>query len=186
MRPLGEPVCVIRAEFLRSIGTHTGNAEYKQLHRSMLALCFGMLEITAYRRVLGEPRVKYQTEAIHLIDGFIFDSNRQTYTLRINQRWASLYVNNEFALVDWEKRSAITKNAKMAKALQRLIATSRESRQRYRVDWLYQKLAYNSPDRKFVQSLKNALSELMRTQIIIYGEVKRNRNGDLYALWITA
>lgn len=44
-KPLGEPVVIFRAVFLRAIGRQTGKYEYDWLDRAMKALSFAMLVI---------------------------------------------------------------------------------------------------------------------------------------------
>jgi hypothetical protein len=94
-----------------------------------------------------------------------------------------MYGNREFALIDWGKRLQFGQHQNMAKALQRLVATSDEAVQRYTLDWLKSKLEYSSPMRKFRESLEAALRELERLEIIAGGRIEANTKGKPQAVW---
>ncbi|UEP40680.1 plasmid replication initiator TrfA [Burkholderia sp. B21-005] len=182
--PLGEPVAIRRAAFLRSIGRHVGNYEYKWLHRAMEALTFAMLVIEVTKD--GAPKLEIgKSRALHLIDGFDFDVESETYMLRVDPRWQAMFANREFALIDWDKRLRIDPRQDMAKALQRLAATSDETIQRYALDWLKRKLEYTGRPRDFVDALKRAMRELERHDvgIIAGGRIETSTKGKLQAVW---
>lgn len=182
-QPLGKPVTINRAAFLRAIGRQTGNYEYKWLHRAMEALSFAMLVLEVSNK---DGRLKLdigKIRALHMIDGFDYDDETQTYTLRIDPRWISIYSNREFARIDWDKRLQFGQHQNMAKALQRLVATSDESVQRYSLEWLKLKLAYKSPMRKFHEALASAMRELERLEIITSGRIEASSKGKPQAVW---
>lgn len=184
LKPLGEPVVIERAEFLRSIGRQTGNYEYKWLNRSMQALTFAMLVIEIYKD--GKPKLSVgvgQNRALHMIEGFDFDDETQAYTLRIDPRWRVMFGNREFALIDWEKRLRFGPQQDMAKALQRLAATSDESIQRFALDWLKCKLGYTGRMRDFTDALDRAMRELERLEIIAAGRTETSTKGKPQAVW---
>lgn len=118
-----------------------------------------------------------------MIDGFDYDDNTQTYFLRIDPRWSDMYGNREFALIDWEKRKRFGLHQEMAKALQRLVATSDECTQRYSLEWLKPKLEYGGRMRDFVIALKRAMSELERLEIVIQARIENSTKGRLQAVW---
>ncbi|WP_124982508.1 plasmid replication initiator TrfA [Ralstonia solanacearum] len=121
--PLGEPVVIKRAKFLRDIGRQTGNYEYKWLNRTMQTLTFAMLVIEV-RAKDGKPKLSVgKNRALHMIEGFDYDDEAEAYTLRIDPRWRVMFGNREFALIDWEKRKRFGARQDMAKALQRLSFT---------------------------------------------------------------
>ena len=123
-RPLGEPVVIKRAEFLRSIGRQTGNYEYKWLNRTMQTLTFAMLVIEVRTRD-GKPKLSIgKTRTLHLIAGFDYDEASEEYTLTIDPRWHAMYGNREFALIDWEKRREFGRNQDMAKTLQDFVKST--------------------------------------------------------------
>ena len=182
-QPLGTAVVITRGAFLKSIGRTTGKNDYEWLHRSMESLAFAMLVIEV-KKPDGKPKLAIgKTRALHLIDGFDYDDEAEAYTLRIDPRWHGLYGNREFALIDWDKRLQIGRGQDMAKALQRLVATSGEMVQRYALDWLKSKLEYGSPLRKFRESLEAAMHELERLEIIAAGRIETNSKGKLQAVW---
>ncbi len=182
-RPLGEPVVIKRAEFLRSIGRQTGNYEYKWLNRTMQTLTFAMLVIEV-RTKDGKPKLSVgKNRALHMIEGFDFDDEAEAYTLRVDPRWRVMFGNREFALIDWEKRKRFGARQDMAKALQRLAATSDESIQRYALDWLKEKLEYTGRMRDFVDALGRAMRELERLEIIAGGRIEVSTKGRTQAVW---
>jgi hypothetical protein len=181
--PLGDPVVIKRAEFLRSIGRQTGNYEYKWLNRTMQTLAFAMLVIEV-RSKDGRPKLSVgKSRALHMIEGFDFDDEAEAYTLRVDPRWRFMFGNREFALVDWEKRLRIGPRQEMAKALQRLIATSDETIQRYAMDWLKSKLEYTGRLRDFADALGRAMRELERLEIIAGGRTEISTKGRFQAVW---
>lgn len=176
-KPLGEPVTINRAKFLRDIGRQTGNYEYKWLHRTMQALSFAMLVIEVTRKD-GKPKLAIgRTRALHLIAGFDYDDQTETYTLTVDPRWHAMYGNREFALIDWEKRLEFGRGQDMAKTLQRLLAASSNPVQRYALDWLKAKMEYASPMRKFRESLTTACKELERLTIITSHRIEDSTKG---------
>ena len=181
--PLGVPVVINRADFLRCIGRHTGKFEYDWLHRTMLALSFAMLVIEVTSRD-GQPKLAIgKTRAMHMIEGFDYDDNAEAYTLRIDPRWRDMYSNREFALIDWEKRLLFGPHQDMAKAIQRLVATSSDQDQRYNLEWLKNKLEYGGRMRDFKCSLEKAMLELCRLEIISDGRIETSTKGNEQAFW---
>lgn len=180
-RPLGEPVVIKRAEFLRAIGRQTGNYEYKWLNHTMQTLAFAMLVIEV-RSKDGKSKLSVgNNRALHMIEGFDFDD--EEYTLRVDPRWRVMFGNREFALIDWEKRKRFGARQDMAKALQRLAATSDERTQRHALDWLKQKLEYTGRMRDFVDALARAMRELERLEIIAGGRIEISTKGRPQAVW---
>ena len=181
--PLGVPVIINRNAFLKAIGRSSGGENYKWLHRTMEALSFAMLVMEVHNKDGNTKLAIGRTRALHMIEGFDYDDKAETYTLRVDPRWCSMYGNHEYALIDWEKRMQFGSNQNMAKALQRLIATSSETVQRFALDWLKSKLEYGSPLRKFKESLEAAMRELERLEIIAGGRVEDNSKGQPQAVW---
>jgi hypothetical protein len=180
--PLGEQVVINRSAFLKAIGRTTQGENYKWLHRTMEDLAFAMLVIEITKD--GRPKLAIgKTRALHMIEGF--DYADEIYTLRIDPRWRDMYRNREFALIDWNKRLRFGRHQNMAKALQRLIATSSDPVQRYALDWLKAKLEYHSPDRKFREALAAACRELERLEIATAWRIEKSTKGkQQLVLWI--
>lgn len=181
-QPLGETFVIRRAAFLRSIGRTDTGPNYKWLHRAMEDLSFAMLVI----EIKKDGKTKFaigKTRAIHMIDGFDYDEKTEAYTLRIDPRWRGMYGNREYALIDWDKRMQFGQHQNMAKALQRLVATSSDLVQRYSLDWLKAKMEYSSPMRKFKESLSAAMCELERLEIIANGHIETSTKGNEQAVW---
>ena len=175
-QPLGEPVIINRAEFLRSIGKNTSGENYKWLHRAMEDLAFAMLVIEVTKD--GKRKLSMgSTRALHMIAGFDYDEETEAYTLRIDPRWRTLHGNREFALIDWDKRLQIGQGQNMAKAMQRLLATSSDRVQHYALDWLKDKLEYTGRMRDFIGALGAAMQELVRLEIATSWKVGKSTKG---------
>jgi len=184
-QPLGTPVVINRAAFLREIGRQTGNYEYKWLHRTMKALSFAMLVIEV-TKADGKPKLSIgKTRTLHLIAGFDYDEASEEYTLTIDPRWHAMYGNREYSLIDWDKRMQIGRNQDMAKTLQRLVATSSNPVQRYALDWLKGKMEYGGRMRDFRDALARACAELERLEIITAHKIEDSTKGKpQLALWL--
>lgn len=185
--PLGQPVRYKRAPLLRAMARSTGKNDYAWLHRRMKALTVATLVIEA-KRTDGSTKYKIgDTKAFHILADFEYSESTETYTYTLDPRWRSLFDNREFALIDWNKRLQIGRGQNMAKALQRLLATSAESVQRYALDWLKAKMQYASPMRKFRESLTAALLELQRLEIIATGQIQISTKGkEQLTVWLPA
>ena len=183
--PLGAPVAINRAAFLRAMGRSTGKQQYDWLHRRMKALTAATLFIEAKK---PDGSMKYRignTEAFHILQSFRYDEDAETYTFTLDPRWRTLFGNREFALVDWEKRLQIGQD--MAKALQRLAATSADPVQRYALGWLKDKMQYAGRMRDFKDSLNAAISELVRLEIIAKGRIEESAKGsEQLTVWLPA
>jgi TrfA protein. len=184
-QPLGTPVVINRAEFLRAIGRAESGQNYQWLHRTMQDLAFAMLVIEV-KRADGKPKLSIgKTRALHLIAGFDYDEATEEYSLTIDPRWHAMYGNREFALIDWEKRQQIGRNQDMAKSLQRLIATSADPVQRYALDWLKAKMDYSGRMRDFRDAITRACAELERLEIITRHKIEDSTKGKpQLALWL--
>ena len=185
--PLGQPVLINRAAFLRAMGRSTGKHDYEWLHRRMKAMTAATLFIEAKK---PDGSIKYRighTQAFHIVQSFNYDEDAQTYTFTLDPCWMTLFGNREFALIDWDKRLRIGRGQDVAKALQRLLDTSADPVQRYALDWLKAKMQYASPMRKFRETLKAALRELERLEIISTGRIERSTKGkEQLTVWFPA
>lgn len=181
--PLGQAMTMNRAAFLRAIGHGTSGRDYEWLHRTMFAFTAATIVIEV-RKPDGAQKYRVgHTRAFHMLSDFEYDANAETYTFTIDPRWKTLFGGREYALIDWRKRMEIGQGQDMAKALQRLVATSSDRVQRYALDWLKDKLQYTSPMRKFRDSLTAAMRELERVRVIAGGRVERSTKGREQAAW---
>lgn len=183
--PLGLPVSINRAALLRAMGRSTGKHDYDWLHRRIKALTVATLFIESRK---SDGSIKYRIghiEAFHIIQSFRYDEAVETYTLALDPRWASLFSNREFALIDWGKRLQIGRGQDMAKALQRLVATSSDKVQRYSLDWLKNKMQYEGRVRDFRGALERGVRELERLEIISTSKVERSTKGkEQLVMWL--
>ena len=182
-QPLGTPVVINRTEFLREIGRTKGGENYKWLHRTMQDLAFAMLVIEV-TKADGKPKLSIgKTRALHLIAGFDYDEDSEEYTLTIDPRWHAMYGNREFALVDWEKRLEFGRNQDMAKSLQRLVATTADTVQRFSLEYLKGRAQSAGRMRDFRDALEKAMRELERLGIIAGGRIEKSTKGKEQAVW---
>lgn len=177
--PLGEPVTINRAAFLRAIGRDTGKWQYEWLLRTMKTLTVSAIMIEVRKN--GKARLK--VENLNLLDSFSLDETTEEYTLKINPKWIALYENSEFALIDWNKRFQIENRIDLAKRLQRLVATSSDKVQRYSLEYLKEVCCYDSPMRKFKEALEEAMIELERLNIIQNAKIELSTQGKEQACW---
>lgn len=181
-QPLGEPMTINRAELLRSIGRDTGNSQYKWLKNSMESLTLAMLVIEVYTK--GESKLVIgNKKAFHFIDSFDYDEEVGSYILRIDPRWIRMYENREYALIDWEKRMQIKRAQDMAKSIQRLVATSKDTTQRYQLKWLKERFVYKGRIDAFKIALIRAMTELERVGVISNSRIELSTKGNLQATW---
>lgn len=183
--PLGVPVPLNRARLLRAMGRSTGRHDYEWLHRRMKALTVATLFVESRRR---DGSVKFRVghlEAFHIVQSFRYDDASETYFFILDSRWAQLFSNREFALIDWAKRLKIRRGQDMAKAFQRLVATSSDPLQRYALDWLKDKMQYDGRLRDFREALDRAMSELQRLELVASWKIERSTKGnEQLVMWI--
>ena len=174
--PLGVPVTFHRRSFLQSIGRASSGPNYEWLHRTMKAFAKATLIIEA-RTPEGAKRYHVgDTKPFRILD-FEYTAATEEYSYTLDPRWKMLFGNREYALVDWGKRLQIGRNLDMAKTLQRLIATSKDSTQRYNLEWLKDKMQYTSPMRKFKESIRTSIDELQRLDVIAAGYIEVSTKG---------
>ena len=184
-QPLGTPVPLNRAELLRKIRRSTGKQQYEWLHRRMRALTAGTLYIEA-KKPDGAPRYKIgRSTAFHILSGFNYDEDAETYSYTLDPRWVLMFGNREYSLIDWDKRMQIGRGQDMAKTLQRLVATSNDNPQRYALDWLKDKMEYAGRLRDFRDALARAVQELERLEIVAKGRIETSTKGkEQLTLWL--
>jgi len=186
-QPLGTPVPLERARLLRKIGRSTGKNDYDWLHRRIKALTEATLFLEAKKPDISTRYIIGKTVSFRIVSSFVYDDKTESYTYTLDPRWVQMFANREYALIDWDKRLQIGRGQDMAKALQRLFATSSDPVQRYALDWLKDKLEYSSPMRKFRESLIAACAELERLEIIARARIEQSSRGkEQLAVWLPA
>lgn len=184
--PLGEPIRVNRAQLLRAIGRNVGKAQYEWLRRTAQALSWAMISIVAPGKYeIDERKAKGSQPAerlLHMIEGYDYDPELEEYVLRVDPRWRLLYGNNEFALVDWDKRLQIGQGQDLAKSLQRLIVTSEDTEQRYTLTYLKKRAQYEGRMRDFKDALTSAMQELERLGILAGSRIEASSKGQEVAV----
>lgn len=185
--PLGAPVPLNRAELLRKIKRSTGKHDYEWLHRRIKALTEATLFLEA-KKPDGSTRYSIgKTVSFRIIAAFSYDDDAEAYSYSLDPRWVQAFGNREYSLIDWDKRMQIGRGQDMAKTLQRLLATSADSVQRYALDWLKGKMEYSGRMRDFRDALARAVRELERLEIIAKGCVEDSTKGQLQlVMWLSA
>ena len=180
---LGQSVVINRATFLRAIGRTTSGRDYAWLRLTMVAFKAATIVIETRKPDGGQKYLVGDLKAFHMLADFDYDADSKAYTFTIDPRWKKIFGGREYALIDWESRLEIAQGQDMAKALQRLVATSSDPVQRYSLDWLKDKLQYTSPIRKFRKSVTAAMRELERVGVIAGGRIERSTRGREQAAW---
>ncbi|MFZ6772875.1 hypothetical protein ACO0LB_09160 [Undibacterium sp. SXout7W] len=185
--PLGEIFEIKGAQFLSAIGRANGGNDYDWLKKTLLSLHHASLVIEVWQgsKSPSEPRQlklkigksefgEGDLEAIRLIEKFRYVGATKSFQLSIDTRWHLMYENKEFALIDSQKRMQLKTN--IAKALQRLIATSNSVEQRYALEseengvkGIKEIFQYTGRLRDFSNALKLAISDLKNAKIISDG-----------------
>lgn len=175
--PLGTSVKMNRCAFLRAIGRGTSGREYEWLRSTMIAFTSATI-VVEVRKSDGVTKYKVgHTRAFHMLADFDYDADTGTYNFTVDPRWAVLFGGREYALIDWNRRLQIEAGCDMAKAIQRLVATSSNKVQSYSLGWLKGKLQYKSPLRKFRAALLASIKELERVGVVGQGRIRRTAKG---------
>ncbi len=177
-QPLGTPVPLNRKELLRKIKPGgIGSTQYEWLHKSMKRLREGTLFLEA-KKPNGATRYTIgKMESFSVLKDLNYDDESEIYTYTLDPRWVVMFGNREYSLIDWDKRMQIGRGQDMAKTLQRLVATSSDTVQRYTLDWLKDKMEYAGRLRDFRDALTRAVQELERLEIITTGRIEPSTKG---------
>ena len=181
---LGTPVPLNRKELLRKIKPGViGSTQYTWLYRSMKRLREGTLFLEA-RKPDGSTRYTVgKMESFNVLKDLDYEGEMYTYIL--DPRWVVLFGNQEYSLIDWDKRMQIARGLDMAKTLQRLLATSADPVQRFGLEMLKDKMQYSGRMRDFRDALSRAVAELERLEIIAKGSIEDSTKGKpQLVLWL--
>lgn len=152
--PLGQPVKVNRANFLREIGRpERGSSAYNWLNESMARITGGTVIIESKR---------YKAN-LHLIDAWTLDEEIGEYTLRINPEMLKLFSNREFGYINWQRRLQIKSNVDLTKWMQDYIVSNERGEQRTSLELLRQwcGMEHRRIDH-FQSAMESTLQELQR------------------------
>lgn len=185
-QPLGTPVPLNRKELLRKIKPGgIGSTQYEWLHRSMKRLREGTLFLEA-KKPDGSTRYSIgKMETFNILKDLSYNDESETYNYMLDPRWVIMFGNREYSLMDWDKRMQIGRGLDIAKTLQRLIATSADSVQRYALDGLKTQMEYTGRMRDFRGSISRAVRELERLEIVAKGSIEDSTKGtQQLVLWL--
>src|SRR3546814_10920707 len=107
------------------MGRNTSGASYEWLHQGMKDLARFIISIEAKCK---DGSIKYSygnhpsARVLAMIGGFDYSEASGVYTLYVDPRWAQIFSNREYALVEWEKR--IRMRHDISKSLPHIIGTS--------------------------------------------------------------
>lgn len=182
---LGEFVPLNRCAVLRTLCRDAGKEQYEWLHRRLKAMYEATLFIEAKKRD-GSTRYKIgQLVSFRILKELVYDPQTDNYGYVLDPRWVQMFSNREFSRLDWDKKMQIRRNQDMAKTLQRLVATSSDSVQRYTLDYLKPKMCYGGRLRDFREALLRATKELQRLQILINAQLEINtRMEEQLVVWL--
>lgn len=182
---VGEMVTLNRSAFMKLLGWGNSGREYKRFHRYMLELTGAMLVIES-KKTNGASKYHIgATKTFRILDNFECDEGGENYRFRLDPRWVVMFGNREYALLDWAKRVQIGAGQDLAKALQRLLATSADPVQRYGLEGLKAKMQYGGRMRDFRDSLVRACGELERLEIITASKIETSTKGKpQLAVWL--
>lgn len=183
--PIGTPVPLHRAELLRNLKRSNGKTQYEWLHRRIKALTEATMFLEA-KKPDGSTRYSIgRTVSFRILASFTYNDEDETYSYSLDPRWVQMFGNQEYSLIDWNKRMQIGRGQDMAKTLQRLVATSADLVQRYAVDWLKDKMEYAGRVRDFRESLTRAVRELERLEIVTKGSIEDStKSKPQLVLWL--
>lgn len=182
--PSGQPLVVNRANFLRGLGRPVGGSQYEWLHNAMKDLARFTISIEATRT---NGNLKYSfgnhpaSRVLAMLGGFDYDDELNEYTLYVDPRWAQIFGNREFTLIDWNTR--LIMRYALSKSLQRLIGTSKDAEQRYSLQILKERAQYTGRMRDFKPALEQAINELAELGLILSPRIETSRRGVEQAVW---
>ncbi|MGR7950103.1 TrfA [Alcaligenes sp. RM2] len=182
--PAGQRPIVNRADFLRALGRPVGGSQYEWLHNAIKDLARFTLSIEASR---SNGTLKYSfgnhpsSRLLAMIGGFDYDDEDSEYTLYVDPRWAQIFGNREFTLIDWSTRQCM--RHELSKSLQRLIGTSKDEEQRYSLQILKERAQYKGRLRDFRPALERAIDELAELGLILAPRIETSRRGVEQAVW---
>jgi hypothetical protein len=183
--PIGQSVCLNRNALMKSMGWGISGREYARFHRYMLELTGGMLAIENRK---PDGAKKYHigaTKTFRIVDKFECDEGGESYRYTLDSRWVVMFGNREYALIDWSKRLQIGAGQDLAKAMQRLIATSADTLQRYGLELLKSKMQYGGRKRDFRDALDRAMRELERLEIVARWEIGQSSKAkEQLSIWL--
>ena len=116
-----------------------------------------------------------------MIGGFDYDERTGSYTIYADPRWAQIFSNREYALVDWPKRLQMRHD--LSKSLQRLIGTSADTQQKYSLEILKERAQYTGRLRDFRTTLERSLAELEALEVIAEPRIEAATRGHEQAVW---
>lgn len=174
----GTPVVLNRKQLLRAIkSSGIGNSQYKWLHRSIKRLREATLFLEAKKKDGSLHYAVGRMVSFNILRDVNFNGDGEAYTYTLDPRWVLMFGNREYSLIDWDKRMQIRRGLDMAKTLQRLLATSADSVQRFALDDLKVQMEYTSPLRKFHEALAAACKEMERLEIISAWRIEESTRG---------
>jgi hypothetical protein len=183
---VGQPVFINRKAILRALGWGGSGREYKRFHRYMLELTGSMLVIESFKTDGAKKYHIGATKTFRILENFECDEDGENYRYVLDPRWVMMFGNREYALIDWEKRLQIGAGQDMAKAIQRLLATSSDPVQRFALDGLKEKMHYSGRIRDFREATERAMRELERLEIVARWQIGQSTKGkEQLSVWVT-
>jgi hypothetical protein len=154
---LGDQVKISRYKLLNMLGKGKSGKEYVWLEQSLKRLKRSVITVTTEQYEI----------MVSLIDEYIKNKDTNAYYLKFNPKIIRLFDNQQYGLIDWDKRKKISKRINLTKWMQTYIASNRKGEQFISVEKLKGWCGHTDrPVRKFKVALKEAMEELKRLKII--------------------
>lgn len=112
--PLGDTCFFSAYSLLKSLDQHTGSSQHTLLHKSIIRLVGGVVEIK-------QDGITYIGQ---LIQEAMRDDATGRYAVKLNTRLAALFGENQWTAVDWRQRQALRKKP-LAQALHAFYSSHR-------------------------------------------------------------
>lgn len=154
--PVGVHVKVHRRGFLLAIGRADGGKNYDWLQ--------AVLDRLQAARVRVENS-RYKLTA-QLVGKVIEDKLNSTFQVALDPDIIEMFAPSTRSLIDWQKRLMLARRVDLAKWLHNFTASHGDHLQHHSLANLRAWSGYSSPPRKFREAIAEALSELVRVEVI--------------------
>lgn len=172
---IGRLISMRRSKLLLVAGRGKDDKAYAWLEKSLQRLSEATIEV----ELIDSSGAAPFSAKMRLIEDYNLNDISNVITYRMHPSWCGLYAPGRYVIIDWAKRQQFGRNQHLAKALQRIILTSRNTHQRHRLTTLQNRTGY--AQRRiydFQRAITGALRELERIGVINDPGIEKNRDGE--------
>ncbi|MEQ6351068.1 plasmid replication initiator TrfA [Ralstonia pseudosolanacearum] len=155
-KTMGEPLTIVRSQFLTELRRDTGGENYTWLKESLERLQGARLTIEG-------SRYKVTTNFVLRLEE---DKQEKIFQVFLDPAMVDAFGPKEVTFVNWQKRLQIKKQVPLSKWLLSYISSHERGLQQWRLAYLKDLYGYTSPVRQFRPILKEALRQLEDLEII--------------------